>query len=182
MTRGEGRVVVLRGLDPEMAALGHCVARVEAKVQEREFQLVGVDRDGWEVARHVDADLDGRAQAARRATVLLVDDEDLVRATTAESMRELGYDVVEANGAERALEAVRDGLAPDLVVTDLMMPGMTGADFAMVLRGQRPDLPILLITGYANLDPDRIRGLPVLAKPFRQAELATALSTLLPEG
>jgi PAS domain S-box-containing protein len=122
------------------------------------------------------------AQAARRATVLLVDDEDLVRTTTAESMRELGYDVVEANGAERALEAVHDGLAPDLVVTDHMMPGMTGADFAMVLRGQRPDLPILLITGYANLDPSRIRGLPVLAKPFRQAELAAALSTLLPEG
>lgn len=132
-----------------------------------------------EPARAETADALEIVGAGRRVTVLLVDDEDLVRSTAAETMRELGYEVVEASGAERALEIVRAGLAPDPVVTDHMMPGMTGAELASELRRQRPDLPILLITGYANLDPGRTRGLPVLAKPFRQAELAAALADLV---
>ena len=115
----------------------------------------------------------------RSVKVLLVDDEDVVRTVAAEGMRELGYEVVEAVNAATALELVGNGLRADIVVTDHMMPGMTGADLAAELRRQQPRLPILLITGYAHLSPERTRGLPVLPKPFRPVELAATLSEML---
>ncbi|WP_176556086.1 PAS domain S-box protein [Rubellimicrobium rubrum] len=115
----------------------------------------------------------------RSVKVLLVDDEDAVRTVAAEGMRELGYEVVEAVNAATALELVGNGLRADIVVTDHMMPGMTGADLAGELRRQQPSLPVLLITGYAHLSPERARGLPVLPKPFRPVELAATLSEML---
>nr|WP_245639165.1 response regulator [Rubellimicrobium mesophilum] len=118
-------------------------------------------------------------RAPRPAMVLLVDDEPLVRLSTAEGLRDLGYEVVEVGTAAEALEALRMGLQPDAAVTDHMMPGMTGAQLAAELRERAPGLPVLMITGYANLPPEQTRGLTVLAKPFRQADLATLLAQLL---
>jgi CheY-like chemotaxis protein len=118
-------------------------------------------------------------RAPRPAKVLLVDDEPLVRLSTAEGLRELGYEVVEVGTAAEALEVLRVGVQPDLVVTDHMMPGMTGAQLAAELRERVPGLPVLMITGYANLSPEQTRGLTVLSKPFRQADLATLLAQLL---
>jgi CheY-like chemotaxis protein len=117
--------------------------------------------------------------APRSAVVLLVDDEPLVRLSTAEGLRELGYEVREVGTAAEALEALRLGLDPDAIITDHMMPGMSGAQLAAELRTLRPGLPVLMITGYANLPPEQTRGLRVLAKPFRQADLATALAEML---
>lgn len=111
-------------------------------------------------------------------TALLVDDEDLVRASTAEMLSELGYGVVEASSAEEALGLLDGGLVPDVVVTDHLMPGMSGEDLVRVLQGRRPQLRSLIVSGYAEdegLSPD----LPRLTKPFRQAELMTALGRLL---
>jgi len=71
-------------------------------------------------------------------TALLVDDEELVRASTADMLSDLGYTVVEAYSAEQALRPVAGGLVPDLVVTDHLMPGMTGTELAHVLRERRP--------------------------------------------
>jgi nitrogen-specific signal transduction histidine kinase/CheY-like chemotaxis protein len=107
--------------------------------------------------------------------VLLVDDEPDVRAATAEMLAGLGYDVATAASGTEALTAL--GGKPDLLVTDHLMPGMTGADLARAARARRPDLKILLISGYAGIDqvpPD----LPRLAKPFRLAELARSLAAL----
>ena len=117
--------------------------------------------------------------APRGSLILLVDDEELVREVTAEGLRELGYEVVEVGTAANAIELVRRGLRPDALVTDHMMPGMLGADLAADLRARLPGLAVLMITGYANLPPERTRGIPVLSKPFRQAEIATALAELL---
>ena len=107
--------------------------------------------------------------------VLLVDDEPDVRAATAEMLAGLGYQVATAASGTEALTAL--GGKPDLLVTDHLMPGMTGADLARAARARRPDLKILLISGYAGIDqvpPD----LPRLAKPFRLAELARSLAAL----
>ncbi len=112
-------------------------------------------------------------------TALLVDDEDLVRMSTADMLIDLGYEVVEANSAEEALRLVRDGLKPDLLVTDHLMPGMSGVELAHNVRSSRPEMPVLIISGYAEsegLAPD----LPRLTKPFRNAELAKSLSELMP--
>ncbi|WP_375597078.1 PAS domain-containing protein [Devosia sp. Naph2] len=111
--------------------------------------------------------------------VLLVDDEALIRMSVADNLVELGYEVIEAGSAAAALEHVRSGVVPDLLVTDHMMPRMTGAQLASELRGIMPDLPILMITGYADLKPEQARGLVVLAKPFRMAELGMRVAELL---
>ncbi|MBP1804649.1 PAS domain S-box protein [Rubellimicrobium aerolatum] len=116
------------------------------------------------------------------ATLLVVDDQDLVRIGTAEMLRELGYEVVEAAGAAQALDLVRRGLAPDLLVTDYLMPGMSGAQLAAELREMRPGLPVLLVTGYAEVAQAPAGRLPRLAKPFRQADLAQRVAGLLDQG
>lgn len=115
---------------------------------------------------------------AGSGTVLLVDDEELVRLSVADSLRDLGYKVVEAAAASGALERLREGLVPDVLVTDHMMPGMTGAALAHEAR-RLPGLPVLKITGYAKLRPDETRGLEVLNKPFRQGDLAARVADLI---
>jgi CheY-like chemotaxis protein len=119
--------------------------------------------------------------ASRRAVVLLVDDEEQVRFTTSESLIELGYEVVPAASAEEALDRISGGLKPDLLVTDHLMPGMTGAQLALELRGKLPGLPVLMITGYAQLRPEEAGDFDVLVKPYRHAELALRIAELLSE-
>jgi PAS domain S-box-containing protein len=119
---------------------------------------------------------DGEVQHGA-GTALLVDDEELVRASTADMMAELGYEVVEARSAEEALGLIDAGLTPDLLVTDHLMPGKSGTDLARELQGRWPDLPMLLVSGYAEAEgvaPDLAR----LVKPFRQADLAAKLREL----
>jgi CheY-like chemotaxis protein len=118
---------------------------------------------------------DGEGQGV--GIVLLVDDEELVRASTAGMLAELGYQVVEAASGEEALRHVRGGLRPDLLVTDQLMPGLSGTDLAVGLRDLLPDLPVLVVSGYADLD-SLSPAFPHLSKPFRQAELAAALERM----
>ena len=119
-----------------------------------------------------------RALPDRAAGIaLVIDDEDLVRSSTADMLADLGYSVLEADSAEEGLARIDDGTPVDLVVTDHLMPGMTGVALARRLRTTHPALPVLIVSGYADvdsLDPD----LPRLAKPFRQADLATTVATL----
>ncbi|MDV3455652.1 PAS domain-containing protein [Sphingomonas sp. HF-S4] len=109
-------------------------------------------------------------------TVLLVDDEAPVRAATGELLRDLGYRVIEAEGAREAL-AYLAGYPVDYLVTDHLMPGMQGSDLVREVRTRHPGVKTLIVSGYADLDgisPD----LPRLAKPFRQDELAASLAGL----
>jgi PAS domain S-box-containing protein len=107
-------------------------------------------------------------------TVLLVDDEELVRASTAGMLADLGYRVVEADCGEAALTLVAEGLVPSLLVTDQLMPGLSGTDLAVRLREDLAGLPVLIVSGYADLE-SLSPVFPHLSKPFRQAELAAAL-------
>nr|WP_232792833.1 PAS domain-containing protein [Caulobacter hibisci] len=112
-----------------------------------------------------------------RGVALLVDDEELVRMSTADMLVDFGYEVVETSSAEEALSLLHSGLHPTLVVTDHLMPGMSGAQLARVLRVERPQLPVLIVSGYAEaegIDPEVAR----LTKPFRSAELAESLSAI----
>ena len=113
----------------------------------------------------------------RGGRVLLVDDEAIVRLATAAMLQDIGYDVVEASSAGDALSLLGGGLSADLLVTDHLMPGMTGADLARAVGAGWPGMPILLISGYADVD-DIAPGLPRLAKPFRQTQLAKALADI----
>jgi PAS domain S-box-containing protein len=112
-----------------------------------------------------------------RGIALLVDDEELVRASTSYMLADLGYRVIEASSGEDALQLLGTGQHVDLIVTDHLMPGINGTDLARRVRTARPGTAILLVSGYAEhegLDPD----LPRLTKPFRKSELAASLSQL----
>ncbi len=102
-----------------------------------------------------------------------------MRLSTADMLADLGFEVLEAPSAEDALRHLREGAAVDLLVTDHLMPGMSGAELVRMARQLRPGLPALIVSGYAELDglaPD----LPRLVKPFRIAELAERLGALMP--
>jgi CheY-like chemotaxis protein len=116
---------------------------------------------------------------ARRGTLLLVDDDPLVLASTAAMLEDLGHRVVEAASGAAALERLRAGAAIDLVITDYAMPGMTGLQLAEALRRLRPGLPVLLATGYAELRGEGTAELPRLDKPFEQEALARATEACL---
>nr|WP_236728756.1 PAS domain-containing protein [Methylobacterium sp. WSM2598] len=117
------------------------------------------------------------AAASPRGTALLVDDEDLVRMSTADMLGDLGYAVIEAASGEEAMRLVRGGERFDLLVTDHLMPGITGTELARALRHARPGLPVLLVSGYAESD-GVAADLPRLTKPFRKNELAARLAQL----
>ena len=95
--------------------------------------------------------------------------------STADMLGDLGYEVVEAGSAEEALRLIGEGLEPDLLVTDHLMPGMNGEELARELRLSRPALPILVVSGYAEA-AGIAPGLPRLTKPFRSAELAARVA------
>jgi CheY-like chemotaxis protein len=111
-------------------------------------------------------------------TILLVDDDALVRGGTAEMLEDLGHTVVEAETGSQALERlrVREGRV-DLVITDHAMPGMSGSTLIRQVRGTYPLLPVLLASGYADMaEEERAEDWPRLSKPFRQGELAVAVA------
>jgi signal transduction histidine kinase/CheY-like chemotaxis protein len=112
-------------------------------------------------------------------TALLVDDEALVRATTADMLTDMGYTVVEAPSAEAAMKLMAEGLRPKVVITDHLMPGMNGTDLAYAVREARPDLPVLIVSGYAE-DAALPSDLPRLTKPFRRSDLAAAIAAMFP--
>ena len=117
------------------------------------------------------------AGMTRSLRVLLVDDDAMVREITHEMLDALGHTVTEAATPEAALHLLRGGQAFDLLVADFAMPGMTGAQLARQVREVQPDLPVLIVTGYAEteiLQPGA-RAWQVLRKPFVSTELANAV-------
>ena len=126
-------------------------------------------------------DLETRApvRAPRHATILLVDDEELVRIGTAEMLTDLGYKVVEASSGAEALRLLRAGDAPDLMITDYLMPGMNGVALVEHACALAPAMEVMLITGYSTIAEGPGAAIPRLGKPFRQADLAEMVADLL---
>lgn len=109
--------------------------------------------------------------------ILVVDDDDLVRATIVRAVTELGYAVEEAPGGAEAIAAVRDR-AFTAVILDFMMPGLDGAETAREIAALAPELPILFSTGHAALRALRAEAgdeVRVLEKPFTLEELDALL-------
>jgi signal transduction histidine kinase/CheY-like chemotaxis protein len=115
------------------------------------------------------------------ATILLVDDDALIAASTAALLEDLGHHVIEARSGPEALAVFQGGVRPDLVITDHAMPGMTGLDLAVALREQDSELPILLATGYAELQGGQRIELPRISKPYTQQQLSSEIGRLLSE-
>ena len=118
-----------------------------------------------------------------RATILLVEDDPMIRSLTAEALAELGCVVVEAGDAAEALRELAMPGAIDLLVTDVGLPGgLNGRQLADAARERRADLPVLFITGYAGpaLDDGQLApGMSMIAKPFTSHALAERVAAIL---
>ena len=110
--------------------------------------------------------------------VLLVDDDAWVRATAAASLRMARFEVLEAAGGTKALRIPEDTADAHALVTDDAMPRQAGAELARRLRERKPDLPVLPVTGYADLEDLYAAALPRLGKPFRPEALVAAVEAL----
>ena len=114
----------------------------------------------------------------RSGKVLVVDDDDSVRETVSEMVHELGFTVIEAGGGLQALDLLAGDRGIALVVMDFAMPELNGAEVARRARRIRPDLPVIFVTGYAEVES--LKGESwVLQKPLRQEALASKLQLAL---
>lgn len=111
--------------------------------------------------------------------ILLVDDEESVRAVVSDVLREAGYEVGTASDGFRGLEKFQEEHW-DVVVTDSVMPGMSGEDMVIAIRAISPGVPAILITGFPNTikNGDRFEG--VLSKPFKKRDILTIIASVLP--
>jgi CheY-like chemotaxis protein len=118
-------------------------------------------------------------------TILLVEDDALVRAHTEKQLTSFGYRVHVAENASNAIELVDGGLKPDLLLTDIVMPGgMNGGQLAEELRRRQVDLRVLFTSGYTHGALEEVEPMPgmnFLGKPFRRPELAAKIRELLDE-
>ena len=112
-------------------------------------------------------------------TVLVIDDEDLVREVVARMVEELGYAAITAADGKSGL-AMIEAQTVDAVLVDLTMPLMSGADVVAVLRERRPDLPLIVCSGYDRDGCGPVQADAFLPKPFRIDSLQRTLAKLLP--
>jgi two-component system cell cycle sensor histidine kinase/response regulator CckA len=127
-----------------------------------------------------------QGQAESAGTLLVVDDEPTIRSVAHRVLTTAGYEVLMASNGDEAVRLLRDpDLALDMVLTDIVMPGMTGAAFTAQVRALRPGLPILFMSGYDR--PDIAAGgidpfAPIIGKPFSRPALLAKVSQMLTAG
>jgi len=120
--------------------------------------------------------------AVERPIILVVDDDTLVRVSTCAMLDDVGYTVVEACDAFRALEIIASPSSISLLLTDQAMPGMTGLQLTKAARKLRPELPVILASGFAELPKEAEGILRRLTKPYRLADLLEAVEAGLSQN
>lgn len=118
-------------------------------------------------------------KVCRSAVILFVDDDPLIAMSTTEMLEDLGHQVIGASSGFHALDILKSEQPIDLMMTDHMMPGMSGIELAAASRRVRPTLPILLATGYAELPEGAQLDFLRLAKPYHQEQLRERIDQLL---
>ncbi len=122
------------------------------------------------------------ARESHPRTVLIAEDEAMVRLVVAETLRDAGYDVLEACDGTQALEILKTDAKIDLLVSDMKMPGLNGYQLVEAGTQLRPALKVLLMTGYAQDPiPDAMvkAGINVLYKPFNIDQLPSLAERIL---
>ena len=164
-------------------------ARIYSEVGKGSMVCIYLPRHAGEAAEEDEA-LQGVASTPRAEggeTILLVDDEPLVRMLAVEQLEELGYSVIEAEDGPSAMRVLNSQRPVSLLITDVGLPGgMNGRQVADAARVTRPELEVLFITGYAenavlnhgHLDP----GMHVLTKPFQMDAFARRVKDLIAKG
>ena len=141
------------------------------------YSAAEVKAIGGEIAGVGDPELIDEKDLTGEATVLLVEDEDAVRVFGARALKNKGYRVLEAEDGERALDVINGFGDPiDLIITDVMMPGMDGHTLVRLVQEELPNIKVILMSGYAeDAIPGEIAedgGINFLPKPFSLRDLA----------
>jgi len=124
------------------------------------------------------------AEGSNEETILVLEDDDDVRITSVESLREIGYRVIEAHDGPSALRLLERQMRVDLLFSDVVLPGgLTGAQVAAQARAMRPGLRVLFTTGYARnaiIHQGRLdKGVHLITKPFSLNDLAAKVRDVL---
>ncbi|MGK7909670.1 MAG: response regulator [Synechococcus sp.] len=117
------------------------------------------------------------------ATVMVVDDEPIIRETVALALDEQGYEVLEASDGRQAMDMMHQGYQPDLMILDLMLPNLNGLDVCRLLRNEGNGIPIIMLTA-KDTETDRVVGLELgaddyVTKPFGIRELVARCRSVL---
>lgn len=134
--------------------------------------------------RPAGSESDGTSASGEGTRVLVVDDDAAVRDVACRVLRRAGYEVHSAEGGESAIARARElGDSLDLLLTDIVMPGMNGRELAERLRAERPDLPVLYMSAYTEdeviLQGVRVAEVAFVAKPFTLQDLVRAVEDVL---
>jgi CheY-like chemotaxis protein len=125
----------------------------------------------------------GRSGRARLETILVVEDNDSVRAFTIDTLRDLGFDVIAAVDAAEALKILDQNQQVDLMFTDIGLPGLNGRELAATVQRRHPKVRTLFTSGYAQMPAPAgskaINDIPLLSKPFTRAQLYTRVCEVL---
>ena len=149
-------------------------------------QGVGTTVEIWLRAAGRGADTPALAETVAKAApkagvrILVVEDDDFVRESMVESLQALGHTVAQAPSGEAGLLELGRA-APDLIITDYLMPGMTGVELVLRARAELPGVPMIIATGYADMKAiEQVIGDDMLLrKPFQLAELAATVERAL---
>ncbi|MEX0852797.1 MAG: response regulator [Bauldia sp.] len=152
------------------------------------FKLYVAEAEDEDAVAAVAEPKEGRSGAGNRhATILVVEDEEGVRDIAVSMLADAGYDIIEANNGAAGLQAFSEHPEIDLVFSDVIMPGgMSGPEMVELIRKQRPDIPVLFASGYAEQAlRDRETLIPhskFVAKPYDSSELPERIGSLLEAG
>jgi len=132
---------------------------------------------------HLDSEL---PPTTGHGTILLVEDNHMLRDIVAKRLSDLGYRVIQAANGLQGLDALADdkGPAPDLVITDIILPLLSGQEMARLLRLKNPNIKVLFTSGYSDRSilphgiPDS--GIEIIRKPFTINRLANKITEILP--
>lgn len=116
------------------------------------------------------------------STILIVDDERMIRELAAATLESHGFTVLEATGGREALSILETRRDIDLMIVDFEMPGMNGVAVSDMARRLRPGLPVIFLTGHGRIAA--LNGVPdrwIIEKPFRAFELAARVAAALPQ-
>jgi CheY-like chemotaxis protein/anti-sigma regulatory factor (Ser/Thr protein kinase) len=170
------------GLSDAYGTIGRYGGALEIQSAEGQGTTVTVSLPRWVDAASLEASAP-REPTVKRLRILVIDDEPEVRATLVDMLAADGHRVVEASGGREGIDRLASGLDVDLVLTDFGMPDMPGPEVARVIRERWPQLPVGLVTGWADtvLAPEQRQLVDfVVHKPFDWSLIERIMSTIAP--
>ena len=138
---------------------------------------------GLNISNTIDRSTSAVEKDSRPARILLVEDEDSVRSFAVRALKKKGYDVVDSNSAENALEIMEKDTDFDLLLTDMVLPGMSGAQLTNIVKEKHPDIAVILASGYsediARKEVDNTHEFEFITKPYSLGDLTAKVYSVL---